>query len=285
MQGVKLMGRGAFECTTGFVKKLDLPQPRGTRHCEHVRTGRASVRIVPHDPMHKIPRRQAQCNLAEVRTVAVGHARVEQLATPRELELVYFLAEAFFLGADFFLMAFLAGDFLAAAFLAGDFFTAFFAGDFLAAAGFLAADFFLAAAGFLAMVFLTAGFLAGDFLTGFLAADFLAAAGFCDGGSGGTTSVQVDLAPTRAMPRRAHAQGCRRQIARERCSWGACKCGCATHAAVGQRQVKSLQVAPTLTRSIRRRAGTGCRMHVCNGRWLFGRVRMRQQAHLGGRHG
>jgi len=170
---------------------------------EHVRTGRVSVRIVPHDPMHKIPRRQAQCNLAEVRTVAVGHAQVEQLATPRELELVYFLAEAFFLGADFFLMAFLAGDFLAAAFLAGAFFTGFLAADFLAAAGFLAADFFLAAAGFLAMVFLTTGFLAEDFLTGFLAADFLAAAGFCDGGSGGTTSVLVDSSLTRAMRRRA----------------------------------------------------------------------------------
>lgn len=151
--------------------------------------------------MHKIPRRQAQCTLAEVRTIAAGHAQVEQLAKPRELELVYFFLEAgFFLVADFF---------LGAAFLAGDFFTAFFAGDFLAAAGFLAADFFLAAAGFLAMVFLTAGFLAGDFLTGFLAADFLAAAGFCDGGSGGPTSVQVDHALTWAMRRRAHAQGCR----------------------------------------------------------------------------
>merc|ERR1711865_944053 len=80
-------------------------------------------------PMHKIPRRQAQCTLAEVRTIAAGHAQVEQLAKPRELELVYF-----FLGAAFF----------------------------------LAADFFLAAAGFLAMVFFTTGFLAETFLTGFL---------------------------------------------------------------------------------------------------------------------
>ena len=169
-----------------------------------------------------------------------------------ELELVYFFLEAgFFLVADFF---------LGAAFLAGDFFTAFLAGDFLAAAGFLAADFFLAAAGFLAMVFLTTGFLAGDFLTGFLAADFLAAAGFCDGGSGGPTSVLVDSSLTRAMPRCAHAQGCRMYTARRRCSWDACTCGCATNSAVGQRRVKSLQVSPALTRSIRRRAGKGCRM-------------------------
>merc|ERR1711865_541442 len=68
-------------------------------------------------PMHKIPRRQAQCTLAEVRTIAAGHAQVEQLAKPRELELVYFfLGAAFFLVADFFLgAAFLA----AAGFLAG----------------------------------------------------------------------------------------------------------------------------------------------------------------------
>ena len=178
--------------------------------------------------MHKIPRRQAQCTLAEVRTIAAGHAQVEQLAKPRELELVYFFLEAgFFLVADFF---------LGAAFLAGDFFTAFFAGDFLAAAGFLAADFFLAAAGFLAMVFLTTGFLAETFLTGFLAADFLAAAGFCDGGSGGPTSVQVDHALTWAMRRRA----CRDT----RCNSGA--------------QFRAMRI---------------------------GRVRMREQAYLGGRHG
>ena len=156
----------------------------------------------------------------------------------------------------FFLVDFLAAGFLAAGFLAGDFFLAaagflaagFLAGDFLAAAGFLAGDFFLAAAGFLAMVFLTAGFLA-----------FLAAAGFCNKGHRGPTSVQADVARGRCPVARMHKGG--RRMVRGR--------------AIADMQVwlrderssepmsgEPLQVAPTLTRSICRRAAQECSMHT-----------------------
>ena len=108
----------------------------------------------------------------ELRAVAADHhAQAEQLATPCKPELVYFFL------ADFFLMVFLA-------------------------AGFLAGDFFLAAAGFLAMV-LTAGFLA-----------FLAAAGFCNKGHGGPTSAQADVARGRCPVARMHKGG--RRIVRGR---------------------------------------------------------------------
>ena len=123
---------------------------------------------------------------SDLRAVAADHhAQAEQLATPCKREPVYFFL------ADFFLMVF-----LAAGFLAGDF--------FLAAAGFfLAGDFFLAAAGFLAMVFFTAGFLA-----------FLAAAGFCNKGHGGPTSAQADVARGRCPVARMHKGG--RRIVRGR---------------------------------------------------------------------
>ena len=102
----------------------------------------------------------------DFRAVAADHhAQAEQPATPCKPELVYFFL------ADFFLMVFLA-------------------------AGFLAGDFFLAAAGFLAMVFLTAGFLA-----------FLAAAGFCNKGHGGPTSAQADVARGRCPVARMHKGG------------------------------------------------------------------------------
>ena len=121
----------------------------------------------------------------EIRAVAADHhAQAEQLATPCKREPVYFFL------ADFFLMVF-----LAAGFLAGDF--------FLAAAGFFLAGDFLAAAGFLAMVFLTAGFLA-----------FLAAAGFCNKGHGGPTSAQADVARGRCPVARMHKGG--RRIVRGR---------------------------------------------------------------------
>ena len=138
---------------------------------------------------------------------------------------------------------------------------------FLGAAFFLVADFFLGAA-FLAGDFFTA-FFAGDFLAaaGFLAADFfLAAAGFL-AMVFLTTGFLAETFLTGFLAADFLAAA------------GFCD--------GGSGGPTSVQVDHALTWAMRRRA---CRDTRCNSGAQFramriGRVRMREQAYLGGRHG